>query len=169
MVHAGCWRQPVAGSLVLNTRHTVNRMQQRISVITLGVSDLARSRAFYETGLGWQASPRSQDDIVFYQAGGMVLALYPRHLLAEDAQVSDDGGTSFRGITLAHNVPSREQVDALLETACAAGGTITKPAQEVFWGGYSGYFADPDGHLWEVCHNPFWELAGDGSLILPPT
>ena len=142
-------------------------MQQRISVVTLGVADLERSRAFYETGLGWQPARQSQGDVVFYQAGGLVLALYPRHLLAEDACVPDVNRDGFRGMTLAHNVRSREEVQQVLETATGAGGAITKPAQEVFWGGYAGYFADPDGHLWEVCHNPFWDLADDGSLILP--
>lgn len=142
-------------------------MQQRISVVTLGVADLDRSRAFYEEGLGWQPARQSQGDVVFYQTGGLVLALYPRHLLAEDACVPDDDRTGFRGMTLAHNVRSRQEVDDLLQTAARAGGTITKPAQEVFWGGYAGYFADPDLHLWEVCHNPAWPLADDGSLILP--
>lgn len=142
-------------------------MQQRISVVTLGVADLGRSREFYEAGLGWQAARQSQGDVVFYQAGGLVLALYPRPLLAEDACVPDDEGDGFRGMTLAHNVRSREEVHELLDAAARAGGTITKPAQEVFWGGYAGYFADPDHHLWEVCHNPFWDLADDGSLILP--
>jgi catechol 2,3-dioxygenase-like lactoylglutathione lyase family enzyme len=142
-------------------------MEQRISVITLGVADLATSRRFYEEGFGWQVSPRSKGDIVFFQLGGMVLALYPRELLAEDATVPDDARTTFRGTTLAHNVRTREEVNVVLRTARQAGGTIVKPAQDVFWGGYSGYFADPDQHLWEVCHNPFWELADDGSLILP--
>lgn len=142
-------------------------MEQRISVITLGVADLPRSRSFYADGLGWQASPRAEGDIVFFQAGGLVVALYPRHLLAEDATVADDDRNTFRGITLAHNVRSKEDVESLLRTAEQAGGTIIKPAQDVFWGGYSGYFADPDQHLWEVCFNPFWSLGEDGELILP--
>jgi uncharacterized protein len=142
-------------------------MQQRISVVTLGVADLGRSRAFYEAGLGWQAARQSQGDVVFYQAGGLVLALYPRPLLAEDACVPDHEGDGFRGMTLAHNARSRDEVHELLDAAARAGGAITKPAQEVFWGGYAGYFSDPDHHLWEVCHNPFWPLADDGSLILP--
>ena len=142
-------------------------MEPRVSLITLGVGDLARSRMFYETGMGWNVSPRSEGNILFFQLGGLVLALYPRHLLAEDANLPDDDRTTFRGIALAHNVRSREEVDQVLHTAQQAGGTIIKPAAEVFWGGYSGYFADPDEHLWEVCHNPFWELADDGSLILP--
>jgi uncharacterized protein len=142
-------------------------MEQRISVITLGVADPVRSRTFYEGGLGWKASPRSEGDLVVYQSGGCVLALYPRSLLADDANVPDDDRTTFRGMTLAHNVRTREEIEAVLNAAEQAGGTIVKPAQQVFWGGYAGYFADPDGHLWEVCHNPFWELADDGSLILP--
>lgn len=142
-------------------------MEPRISVITLGVGELDRSRAFYEQGLGWRSSPRSEGNLVVFQLGPIVLALYPRRLLAEDATVADDPRTSFRGVTLAHNVRSREDVDTALAAAADAGGTIVKPAQDVFWGGYSGYFADPDRHLWEVCHNPFWDLAEDGSLILP--
>lgn len=142
-------------------------MEPRISVVTLGVADLARSREFYVDGLGWSVSPRSEGDLVLFQAGRLVVALYPRALLAEDATVPDDERTSFRGIALAHNVRSREEADEILDLAAAAGGEVIKPAQEVFWGGYSGYFADPDRHLWEVCYNPFWSLAEDGSLILP--
>ena len=142
-------------------------MDQRLNFVTLGVADLAASRSLYENGLGWRASPRSKGNIVCFQLGPIVLALYPRKLLAEDATVSDDGSTSFRGITLAHNVRGRDDVDQVLDTAEEAGGRIVKPAQDVLWGGYSGYFADPDSHLWEVCHNPFWELTDDGSLILP--
>ncbi|MBP2296644.1 VOC family protein [Azospirillum rugosum] len=143
-------------------------MEQRISLITLGVADLARSRRFYEAGLGWTPSPASQEAITFYQLGGMALALYGREALAEDAHLAEAGPTSgFGGITLAHNLRSREEVDALMARAAHAGARILKPAQEVFWGGYSGYFADPDGHPWEVCWNPHFPLAADGSLRLP--
>lgn len=147
-------------------------MEQRLSLITLGVADLARSRRFYEQGLGWTPSPASQEAIAFYQlggqTGGMALALYGRDALAEDAHLAESGPTSgFGGITLAHNVRSREAVDALMDRAAQAGARVLKPAQDVFWGGYSGYFADPDGHPWEVCWNPHFPLAEDGSLRLP--
>lgn len=143
-------------------------MEPRISLITLGVADLARSRRFYEDGLGWTPSPASQDAITFYQLGGMALALFGREALAEDAHLAESGPTSgFGGVTLAHNVRSREAVDALMAQAERAGARILKPAQEAFWGGYSGYFADPDGHPWEVCWNPHFPLAEDGSLRLP--
>ena len=144
-------------------------MEQRLSLITLGVANLPRSRRFYEDGLGWTPSSASQDSIVFFQLGGIGLALYGREALAEDAHLAESGPTSgFGGITLAHNVRTREEVDAVLALAERAGGRILKPAQDVFWGGYSGYFADPDGHPWEVAWNPFAPLAEDGSLQLPP-
>ncbi len=144
-------------------------MEQRLSLITLGVANLPRSRRFYEDGLGWTPSSASQDSIVFFQLGGIGLALYGREALAEDAHLAESGPTSgFGGITLAHNVRTREEVDAVLALAERAGGRILKPAQDVFWGGYSGYFADPDGHPWEVAWNPGAPLAEDGSLQLPP-
>ena len=141
-------------------------MQARISVITLGVADLAQSRRFYCNGLGWKASSTSDEHIVFIDAGGIVLGLYPRDLLAEDAKLTR--GTGFGGITLAQNVASKAEVDAALEIAVAAGGTLLKPAADTFWGGYSGYFADPDGHPWEVAFNPFWKLDESGRVVLPP-
>jgi uncharacterized protein len=140
-------------------------MEQRISIVTLGVADLERSRAFYER-LGWQRSVRGADGIAFYQAGGMALALYPRADLAQDANVSP-GGDGFPGFAVAYNARSRAEVDAVLAEAQAAGGAIRKPAQEAFWGGYSGYFSDPDGFLWEVAWNPSFPIAADGSLRLP--
>jgi uncharacterized protein len=140
-------------------------MQPRLSIVTLGVADLARARAFYEE-LGFRASSASQGDIVFFQAGAMVLALYPREALAEDALQAPEG-SGFRAVTLAHNVRNKEEVAAVLAEAEAAGGRIVKPAQDVFWGGHSGYFADPDGQLWEVAWNPFLELGPDGALRLP--
>ena len=141
-------------------------MEQRLSIVTLGVADLDRSRAFYER-LGWRRSGKAFDGVAFFRAGGgVVLALYPRHALAEDAGVPAEG-TGFGGITLAHNARSREEVDAVLAEAEAAGAGLLKPAQDVFWGGYSGYFADPDGHPWEVAWNPHFPLAEDGSLTLP--
>lgn len=140
-------------------------MEQRLSIITLGVSDLRRSREFYER-LGWRKSSASSDGIVFFQACGMALALYPRHELAKDANVSADG-EGFNGITLAYNTRSREEVDAVLAEAQHAGARILKPAQEAFWGGYSGYFSDPDGFLWEVAWNPFFPIAADGAIQIP--
>lgn len=139
-------------------------MEQRVSLVTLGVSDLARARTFYAR-LGWQPSPRSQDDILFFQAGGLVVGLWDRAALAEDSGVKN--GDGWGGITLAHNVRSREEVDAVLAQAAAAGATISRLGAPTFWGGYSGVFHDPDGHVWEVAFNPFWPLEADGSVVLP--
>jgi hypothetical protein len=138
-------------------------MEQRVSVITLGVRDLRRARRFYEA-LGWTTNAGPDDDVVFFQAGGLVLALWGRDQLAADTVVEDAGG--WGGITLAHNVRSPAEVDAVLAQAEAAGATVTRPAAETFWGGYSGVFADPDGHAWEVAHNPHWTIAVDGSVRL---
>ena len=135
-----------------------------VSLVTLGVADLGRSRAFYEA-LGFVAGPGSGDQIVFFQLAGLVMGLYPRHLLAEDALVPADG-SGFSGVTLAHNYPSEAAVDAAMAAALAAGATLKKTPQKVFWGGYSGYFADPDGHLWEVAHNPFVGIDEEGRLTL---
>ena len=139
-------------------------MEQRLSLVTLGVRDLARARRFYEA-LGWTTGAAPDDDVVFFRAGGTVLALWGRHELAEDSTVSDSGG--WGGITLAHNVRSPAEVDAVLGEAEAAGGTIGRPGAETFWGGYSGVFLDPDGHPWEVAHNPHWTLGPDGAVELP--
>jgi predicted lactoylglutathione lyase len=138
-------------------------VEQRVSLVTLGVGDLGRARAFYEA-LGWHTNAGPDDDVVFFQAGGMVLALWDRARLAEDSGVEDGGG--YGGITLAHNVRAPEEVDAIAAAAEAAGGTITRAPAETFWGGYSGAFTDPDGHAWEVAHNPHWTLAEDGSVSL---
>jgi len=140
-------------------------MEQRLSIVTLGVSDLPRSREFYER-LGWRKSPASSEEIVFFQAGGMALALYPRAELAKDANVLA-GGTGFGGITLAYNARSREEVDQVLAEAKTAGANVPKPAQDAFWGGYSGYFSDPDGFLWEVAWNPFFPISAEGAIELP--
>jgi catechol 2,3-dioxygenase-like lactoylglutathione lyase family enzyme len=140
-------------------------MEQRLSLVTLGVADLARARRFYEEGLGWRRGNR-HDEVAFYQLGGMVLALWGRDALAEDAGLSG-AGSGFSGIALAYNARDRAEVDAVLKEAETAGGTLVKPAQATFWGGYAGYFADPDGHLWEVAWNPDWQLADDGSIRLP--
>ncbi|SHJ88615.1 VOC family protein [Propionispora hippei] len=141
-------------------------MRPKLTIITLGVKDLAAASQFYRDGLGWPPSKASQDQIVFFDAGGVGLALYPRDLLAEDATVPS-AGSGFTGITLAHNTKSKEEVDQVLAQAVQAGATLVKPAQAVFWGGYSGYFADPDGHLWEVAWNPFIEFDENDALIFP--
>jgi hypothetical protein len=131
-------------------------VEPRISIITLGVSDLERSVTFYRDGLGLPTDYTS-GNVAFFQTSGTWLGLYPREALAEDATVPSEGH-GFTGITLAHNVRSRPEVDAALAEAEAAGASIVKPAQDVFWGGYSGYFADPDGILWEVAWNPHFEI-----------
>ncbi len=139
-------------------------MEQRLSMISLGVDDLKRSRRFYEAGLGWSAAPGSNETIVFFAIAGMVLGLYPRTELAKDAGV--DLPPAPGPITLAHNARSRVDVDQLIDQAVAAGARLVKAAQEVFWGGYSGYIADPDGHLIEIAHNPFWEIDKNGHIYL---
>ena len=139
-------------------------MEQRLSLVTLGVADLARARRFYEDGLGWRRG-NAEAGIAFYQMPGAILALWSRPDLAEDAGVADSGA-QFSGLTLAYNARSRQEVDAVLAEAVAAGATLAKPAHETVWGGYSGYFADPDGHLWEVAHNPFWTIGDDGAIRL---
>jgi uncharacterized protein len=139
-------------------------MEQRLSLVTLGVTDVGRARRFYEDGLGWRRG-NDHPDVVFFQLGGMVLALWGREALAEDARLPG-AGSGFGGIALAYNTRSREEVDEVLKEAEAAGATILKPAEDTVWGGYSGYFADPDGHLWEVAWNPGWTLAADGSISL---
>jgi hypothetical protein len=135
-------------------------MEQRISLITLGVADTGRARAFYEA-LGWSGET-PDGDVVFFQAGGMILALWGRDQLAHDSTVKDSGG--WGGVTLAYNVASPEEVDAVLAGAEAAGATIGRPGERTFWGGYSGVFIDPDGHPWEVAHNPGWTIGDDGSI-----
>ena len=138
-------------------------MEPRLSLVTLGVGDLARSIAFYEA-LGF-ADSSTDEGVAFLQAGGMVLGLWDRARLAEDSVVDDDAG-GWGGVTLAHNTRTPEEVDAVLAEAEAAGATILRPAEQAFWGGYSGLFADPDGHRWEVAHNPYWTLGDDGAIDL---
>src|SRR3954466_4848448 len=140
-------------------------MEQRVSLITLGVADLHRARAFYEA-LGWKTNAAPDDDVVFFQAGGMVVALWDRARLAEDSCVTDGGG--WGGITPAYNTRSPEEVDAVVEEARAAGATIGREPAETFWGGYSAVFIDPDGHAWEVAHNPHWAVRDDGTVDLNP-
>jgi uncharacterized protein len=138
-------------------------MKQRVSLITLGVADSQRSRRFYEA-LGWQTGAGPEDDVAFFQAGDMVVALWDRARLAEDSCVEDGGG--WGGATLALNLGSPAEVDAVIDEARAAGATIGREGAETFWGGYSGLFLDPDGHPWEVAHNPHWTLAEDGGVRL---
>ena len=138
-------------------------MDQRVSLVTLGVRDLASARAFYEA-LGWRSGAAPADDVVFFQAGCLVVALWSRAELAEDSAVEDTGG--WGGITLAYNVSSPEQVDAVIEEARAAGATIGREPAATFWGGYSAVFLDPEGHPWEIAHNPHWTIGPDGSTSL---
>ena len=138
---------------------------QRVTLITLGVADLARSRAFYKA-LGWEEHPSSQDGVAFYQINGLVFGLFGRDALAAD-QGRPGAKLGTGAMTLAQNFTTEAEVDAAFEAALAAGGTPLKKPEKVFWGGYSGYWADPDGHVWEVAMNPFWPLAEDGSLTLP--
>jgi uncharacterized protein len=140
-------------------------MEQRVSLITLGVDDVARSKAFYEA-LGWRG--QEVEETVFFQAGGMALVLWGREKLAEDAAVANpDGLGNFGGILLAQNVRSPEEVDDVIAQAERAGAVISRPPRQTFYGGYAGHFVDPDGHVWEIAHNPGFTLAADGSLRLP--
>ncbi len=139
-------------------------MEQRLSLVTLGVADLERARRFYEEGLGWRRG-NAHAEVVFFQIGGAVLALWSRDALAADARLPGVGN-GFGGIALAHNTRTRAEVDQVLAEAEAAGATFLKRAEEASWGGYSGYFADPDGHPWEVAWNPEWTLLEDGSVRL---
>jgi predicted lactoylglutathione lyase len=143
---------------------TVRRMEQRVSLISLGVADLARSRAFYEQ-LGWRG--QEAEETVFFQAGGQAVVLWGREKLAADAAIDDDGTSRFGGIVLAHNVATREEVDRVVSAAASAGGEVTKVPSETFYGGYAGFFRDLDGHVWEVAHNPGFRLDADGNLTLP--
>jgi predicted lactoylglutathione lyase len=139
-------------------------MEQRLSLVTLGISDLERSRKFYES-LGWTTRAEEGDDVVFFQAGCMVVALWDRAKLAEDSEVRDSGG--WGGVTFAYNTRTTEEVDRVIEEARKAGGEIGREPDETFWGGYSAVFIDPDGHPWEVAHNPSWTIEEDGSVTLP--
>ncbi|MFY1619546.1 VOC family protein [Micromonospora sp. WMMD736] len=139
-------------------------MEQRISLITLGVADLARAKAFYEH-LGWRG--QEVEGTVFFQAGGLALVLWSRDKLAADAGVPNPDTGGFGGLTLAQNVRSRTEVDEVIATAAEAGAEVTQPARETFYGGYAGYFTDPDGHVWEIAWNPGFTLGPDGTLTLP--
>ena len=139
-------------------------MEQRVSLITLGVGDLRRARAFYEA-LGWRG--QEVQETVFFQAGPIVVTLWGRDALAADAGVEDAGPGGFGGIALAHNVRTEAEVDAIVAAAEAAGARVTQRPRRTFYGGYAGVFADPDGHVWEIAHNPGFALADDGALELP--
>jgi uncharacterized protein len=138
-------------------------VKQRVSLITLGTTDLGRARRFYEA-LGWTTGAEHDDDVVFFQTGDMVVALWDRAKLAEDSCVKDNGG--WGGVTLALNFASPAEVDAVIEEARTAGATIGREPAETFWGGYSGVFIDPDGHPWEVAHNPHWTVTEGGGIRL---
>lgn len=140
-------------------------MEPRLSFVTLGVADIARARAFYEK-LGFKASSDSNENVTFFDAGGVVLALFGRAALAADAKVQDST-PGFSGVALAHNVRAENEVAQVLAEAEAAGAVIVKPAETAFWGGHSGYFRDPDGHLWEVAFNPFFPFDDAGHVVLP--
>jgi catechol 2,3-dioxygenase-like lactoylglutathione lyase family enzyme len=142
----------------------MSAVEQRLSVVTLGVRDVPRARTFY-TSLGWVTRAGPEDDVVFFQAGGLIVALWDRERLAADSGVADGGG--WGGVTLAHNVRSAAEVDAIVAEVRRAGATVTREPGETFWGGYSGAFVDPDGHPWEVAHNPRWTLDEDGAVTLP--
>jgi predicted lactoylglutathione lyase len=140
-------------------------MRQKLNLITLGVDDFKRSLDFYEKGLGWKKSDKSMDDLALFPLGGITLALYPRQELADDVTLSYQQ-TNFAGLTLSYNARSEREVDEILKKVEKLGATIIKPAQKVFWGGYSGYFKDLDGHVFEVAYNPFWELDEKDNLKL---
>ena len=140
-------------------------MRQKLNLITLGVDDFQRAVAFYEKGLGWKKSEKSMDGLALFDLGGMILALHPRHELTADTTLTYEP-SAFAGLTISHNTQSEQEVDAILQQVEQYGATIVKPAQHVYWGGYSGYFKDPDGHLFEVAYNPFWELDEQGNVKL---
>lgn len=145
----------------------MTRLEPRISLVTLGVSDMARARAFYEA-LGWEVAAPSNDNVTFFQGRGIVLGLFGHDDLAKDAAVSTAPPPDFRGVSLAYNCRSEQEMDEAFAHAVACGATPQKPPEKVFWGGYSGYFADPDGHLWEVAFNPFAPLDADGHMQIEP-
>jgi catechol 2,3-dioxygenase-like lactoylglutathione lyase family enzyme len=138
-------------------------VDQRLSLVTLGVRDLMRARGFYEA-MGWRTRAAPEDDVVFFQAGGIIVALWDRGELAKDSTVGDAGG--WGGVTLAYNVSSPEEVDAVIDEARTAGATIGREPAKTFWGGFSGVFVDPEGHPWEIAHNPHWTVGPDGSTRL---
>lgn len=140
-------------------------MRQKLNLLTLGVDDFEKSLAFYEKGLGWKKSDKSMDGLALFPLGGIVLALHPRHELAEDTTLQYQP-SAFSGLTISYNTKSEKEVDEVLKQVTKLGATIVKPAQKVYWGGYSGYFRDLDGYLFEVAYNPFWELDENDNLKL---
>ena len=142
-------------------------MEQRLSMITLGVADLGRAKAFYEDVVGWKAAP-GPPEIAFFDLGGLVFSLYPHADLAKDRNtpLDDSGGSGYEGFALAHNARSKDEVDSIFAELKNKGATIVKQPEEVFWGGYSGYFSDPDGHCWEVAYNPYWTIGEDGRVSM---
>ena len=159
-----CKVSPTLVSAATNPNAT-KTMRQKLNLITLGVDDLERSLNFYEKGLGWKKSDKSIDDFALFPLGGITLALYPRQELAKDATLQYQP-TEFSGMTISYNAKSEKEVDEVLEQVAKLGATIIKPAQKVFWGGYSSYFKDLDGYLFEVAYNPFWELDENDNLKL---
>jgi uncharacterized protein len=151
-------------SLRLVVGRYVAGVEQRISLVTLGVADLSRARTFYER-LGWQG--QEVEETVFFRTGGIVVVLWGRDKVADDAGIEDGGTDGFGGMTLAHNVRSRVEVDEVLDQAVSAGAVITRAARETFYGGYAGFFTDPDGHVWEVAYNPGFALDRDGAITVP--
>jgi uncharacterized protein len=139
-------------------------MEQRISLVTLGVSDVSRAFAFYQH-LGWHG--QEVEETVFFQTGGIAVVLWHQDKLADDAALPRSSGSGFRGVALAHNVREKDDVDVVIAAAQAAGGTVTRAPADTFYGGYAGYFADPDGHVWEIAYNPGFALSDDGSLTVP--
>ena len=150
--------------LSADTSGTLLHVEQRLSLVTLGVADVTRTRIFYER-LGWHG--QEVEETVFFQAGGIVLVLWGRDKLAGDAGIEDRNTDGFGGVVLAHNVRSRSEVDELLRDATKAGAKITQAARETFYGGYAGCFTDPDGHVWEIAYNPGFALGPDGALTVP--
>lgn len=140
-------------------------MRQKLNLITLGVDNFERALHFYETGLGWKKSDKSLEELALFDLGGILLALHPRKDLADDTTLAYQP-TTFSGMTISHNTRSEQEVDDILATVERLGGVIVKPAQQVYWGGYSGYFKDLDGHLFEVAYNPFWEFDENGNVLL---
>lgn len=146
-------------------RNDDTTMRQKLNLITLGTGNFHKSLDFYEKGLGWKKSDKSMDELALFDLGGIILALHPRHELAADTTLTYQP-TTFSGLTISHNTRSEKEVDEVLEKVASLGATIVKPAQKVYWGGYSGYFKDPDGHLFEVAYNPYWELDKNGNIKL---
>ncbi len=142
-------------------------MEQRISLVTLGVADLPRAVGFYEKALGWKAEA-SPPGVVFFDLSGFVLALWPHADMANDLGITAGDLPAYRGSALAHNARSEAEVDAVFDRLKTHGANILKPPHKTFWGGYSGYFCDPDGHVWEIAHNPFWTVGADGRIALKP-